>query len=175
MTATSRLFYHQGYNLTGINQIISEAGIAKSTLYGHYKSKTDLLAAYADQQSEIFYHDLEIHLKDITDHREKIFAIFDYHIYFYEQSDFVGCPFLKIKAEIHANEKAAWDKVEDYKNRLKGMFRSYVKELDYKSDFTDEGLTDMLYFMLEGSTVSASISKNKEDITSALDTIKMLI
>ena len=35
----SDLFYRNGYNSTGINQIIAEAGIAKATLYNHFKSE----------------------------------------------------------------------------------------------------------------------------------------
>jgi hypothetical protein len=43
-TAT-RLFYAHGINSVGIDQIIEAAGVAKMTLYGHFKSKDELLAA----------------------------------------------------------------------------------------------------------------------------------
>ena len=42
----SRLFYTQGYNSTGINQVIKEAGVAKASLYQYFPSKEDLLAEY---------------------------------------------------------------------------------------------------------------------------------
>lgn len=38
----SKLFYQQGYQATGIKQIIDEAGIAKGTFYSHFKSKEEL-------------------------------------------------------------------------------------------------------------------------------------
>ena len=41
----SSLFYKNGYNATGINEIISETGIAKATLYNHFKSKEDICLA----------------------------------------------------------------------------------------------------------------------------------
>ena len=44
----SELFYTKGYNLTGINEIIKESGIAKATLYSHFNSKEDLLVAYLE-------------------------------------------------------------------------------------------------------------------------------
>ena len=40
------LFHQQGYNSTGINQIISEAKVAKASFYQHFKSKDDLCAAF---------------------------------------------------------------------------------------------------------------------------------
>ena len=46
LDTASRLFYDQGYQATGINQIIEEASIAKSSLYQHFRTKDDLLVAY---------------------------------------------------------------------------------------------------------------------------------
>mgnify|MGYP003651832477 CR=1 FL=1 len=36
----SELFYNQGYNQTGINQIIDQAGVAKASMYQHFNCKT---------------------------------------------------------------------------------------------------------------------------------------
>ncbi|WP_395765358.1 TetR/AcrR family transcriptional regulator [Elizabethkingia anophelis] len=36
------LFHRQGYNNTGINQIIIKSGVSKATFYDHFKSKDDL-------------------------------------------------------------------------------------------------------------------------------------
>jgi AcrR family transcriptional regulator len=40
------LFYRQGYQATGINQIIKESQVAKQTFYDHFPSKDDLCVAY---------------------------------------------------------------------------------------------------------------------------------
>ncbi|MEJ2109995.1 MAG: TetR/AcrR family transcriptional regulator, partial [Acidobacteriota bacterium] len=42
----SELFYRQGYNATGIQQIINEAAVSKGTFYTHFKTKNDLGLAY---------------------------------------------------------------------------------------------------------------------------------
>lgn len=41
LSTAADLFYKQGYNSTGINQIIDEADIARGSLYNHFKSKND--------------------------------------------------------------------------------------------------------------------------------------
>ena len=40
------LFYTRGVNNVGIDLIILESGVAKATLYKHFKSKDDLILAY---------------------------------------------------------------------------------------------------------------------------------
>ena len=44
----SRLFYKQGYANTGINQIIEESGVVKSSLYTAFRTKEDILMAYLE-------------------------------------------------------------------------------------------------------------------------------
>ena len=40
-----RLFYTGGFTATGIDKILAEAGVAKMTLYKHFRSKDDLILA----------------------------------------------------------------------------------------------------------------------------------
>src|SRR5262245_61425521 len=40
-----RLFSRHGYRATGIDTILAEAGVAKMTLYHHFKSKDELIVA----------------------------------------------------------------------------------------------------------------------------------
>jgi AcrR family transcriptional regulator len=39
------LFLKYGYHATGVDRIISEAGVSKKTLYTHFRSKEELLIA----------------------------------------------------------------------------------------------------------------------------------
>jgi AcrR family transcriptional regulator len=41
ISTTFELFAKQGYNSTGINQIISEANVARASFYQYFKSKED--------------------------------------------------------------------------------------------------------------------------------------
>ena len=52
------LFYKYGIHAVGINRVLEESGIAKKTLYNHFSSKEDLIAAtveYCDQQYYLFH------------------------------------------------------------------------------------------------------------------------
>lgn len=54
---SKRLFLKQGYGETGLNQIVSEAGTVKASLYQHFSSKEELgryiLREYANENLEI--------------------------------------------------------------------------------------------------------------------------
>src|SRR6185437_5228472 len=80
LDTASRLFYDQGYHVTGINQIIEEAGIARASLYNHFPSKTDLLLAYLDRTHAEWFGELERYLAPVPTAREKLLALFDFRI-----------------------------------------------------------------------------------------------
>ena len=46
VTAASRLFYQNGILPTGVDSVISAAGVAKATFYRHFPSKDDLVVAW---------------------------------------------------------------------------------------------------------------------------------
>ncbi len=52
LDVAQRLFHKQGYAQTSIEDILSEIGIARGTLYYHFKSKEEILSAMIDRQIE---------------------------------------------------------------------------------------------------------------------------
>ncbi|WP_394803531.1 TetR/AcrR family transcriptional regulator [Niabella hibiscisoli] len=54
----SILFHQQGYNSTGINQIIQEANVAKASFYQHFKSKDDLCVEFLNRRHVYWFDEL---------------------------------------------------------------------------------------------------------------------
>ena len=48
LDTAKRLFYRDGFRATGIDRIVAESGVAKMSLYRHFPSKDDLIAAFLD-------------------------------------------------------------------------------------------------------------------------------
>ena len=46
LAAADKLFYQHGIRAVGVDAIADEAGVSKRTLYNHYPTKDDLIAAY---------------------------------------------------------------------------------------------------------------------------------
>lgn len=55
LAAAGPLFYEEGFGAIGIDRIIAEAGVAKASLYAHFASKDDLIAAYLDDADQAFW------------------------------------------------------------------------------------------------------------------------
>jgi len=49
MQVADELFYARGLHAVGIDEIIAKSGAAKATLYAHFPTKDDLIAAYLQQ------------------------------------------------------------------------------------------------------------------------------
>lgn len=172
----SNLFYKQGYNSTGINQIIDEAEIARGSLYNHFKSKDDLFYAYLEDTNNRWFAQLFSFIEEIEQPRAKILGLFDFRIERQTKSSFGGCPFIKAGAEVSQNNIKAFKIIENNKMR----FRKYVLELlndvpIKNNSFTTEELADTICMLADGATVIASYQKKKEMIVRAKKIVEKII
>ena len=55
LRAAGELFYEYGFHAVGIDLIIERAGVAKATLYRHFPTKDDLIAAHLDVADARFW------------------------------------------------------------------------------------------------------------------------
>ena len=52
VAAAARLFYGEGIRAASVDAIAEQAGITKKTLYYHFRSKDDLIAAYLESRDQ---------------------------------------------------------------------------------------------------------------------------
>ncbi|WP_420574487.1 TetR/AcrR family transcriptional regulator [Kordia sp.] len=114
----SFLFYKNGYNSTGINEIISEAGIAKATLYNHFKSKEDICLAYLRYKNTTFIQDIKAFTSSKVNGKTQILAIFDFLELFFQDKDFNGCWCIKTVSEIPFDNEKIRSEIQTQKNNF---------------------------------------------------------
>ncbi|MFT4311671.1 MAG: TetR/AcrR family transcriptional regulator [Candidatus Woesearchaeota archaeon] len=66
------LFARQGFEATGVNQIVSKAKVTKGALYHHFSSKDELLLAVIDYIQEAGREQLQFQAKNKTDFKKKL-------------------------------------------------------------------------------------------------------
>ena len=55
LVTASRLFYANGVRAVGVEWIVDESGVAKTSLYRHFHTKDELVAAFLEQEDREFW------------------------------------------------------------------------------------------------------------------------
>ncbi|MFF3559922.1 TetR/AcrR family transcriptional regulator [Streptomyces sp. NPDC002574] len=100
LTTAEELFSAHGLRGVGVDRIIAESGVAKSTLYVHFPSKDELAAAYLRRVDDSWRGRLRAAaLAAGDDPREQLVGLFDAVDASYRRHGFHGCPFINAAAE----------------------------------------------------------------------------
>lgn len=169
MRTAARLFYQNGYSNTGINQIIEEAGIAKSSLYLHFRSKEDLLLAYLEETgAETLSLLLEIS-ENYQTPKDKVLAIFDHLKLLELNDDFNGCHFLNIVYEMPQDAIRIREQVKKQKDGVREIFSEILEPLK------NEQLADEIYTLFEGALIGNKVHADPWPIIAARNIAEKLI
>lgn len=160
------LFHKQGYNTTGINQIIEESKVAKASFYQHFNSKEDLCVAFLKMRHDSWAEELERFVTKKRTTKTKIAAFFDFLIYMNEKENFRGCSFLNTLSEIASDNVKILNEIQSHKNWL----RTYFFEL-----VNDKLLSDHIYLLFESCIIESQLYKSNELIRQAKTITQTLI
>jgi len=163
----SRLFYFKGYNQTGINQIIDEAGVAKASLYQHFRSKEDIAVEYLVRRHSIWMGKLNTYIIDRETPEDKIIGTFDYLLHWLNEVDFRGCGWQNIIVDLPEDHNKIKDQAVYHKNELRNWIHNTLKESIKFSDNQSEELGDEILILIEGAIILSQIQKDEWPIQSA--------
>lgn len=164
----SQLFYKNGYNSTGINEIISEAGIAKATLYNHFKSKDDLCLSYLRHMNVTFLKNIEAYCLAKPKGNSQILAIFDFLHEFFMQKEFNGCWCIKTIAELPKNNKIIRREIQAQKSQFIRVISKLVElNLKTKSKKVFETKARQIYLLYESAVGESHLHQDKWPIVEA--------
>jgi len=99
LDTASELFYRDGYQAVGIDTIIARSGVAKMTLYRHFPSKDDLIAAYLERANDEFWAWLEREFAPVKAPRAKLVAAFEAVAKLASSPRCLGCTFQAAASE----------------------------------------------------------------------------
>lgn len=161
ITSAGNLFYSQGYNSTGINEIISKCDIAKATLYSHFKSKEDICIAYLNQRHKIFMDDLKSYVEERKESRARLLAIFDLLRDMYLEEDFQGCWSIKTLGELSPRQTNILGVIQKHKKELLLFLGEVVgNNISNLSKAETEKISSGLYLLYESAVTESHLFKN---------------
>lgn len=172
----SSLFYKNGYNSTGINEIISKAEIAKATLYSHFKSKEDICLAYLRFKDVTFIEDIEAFTIAKPKGKKQILAIFDFLELFFQTKDFNGCWCIKTVSEIPLDNENIRNEIQKQKNGfiqfISNLIRSNLKNF---KETEINSLSRKIYLLYESAVGESHLHQAEWPIKEAKNLCKAII
>lgn len=154
LQAASELFYRNGITATGIDTIIERAGVAKMTLYNHFSSKNELVAAYLRERDEQWWRRLARVLAQADDPQERLLSPFAAYRACTLDEDFRGCAFVNGAAEVPVVDHPAAEVIRAHKLALRDRLRQLAAEAEAAAPAQ---LAEQLFLLLEGAMVTAGI------------------
>ncbi|NAS11314.1 TetR/AcrR family transcriptional regulator [Poritiphilus flavus] len=161
----SRLFYLNGYNQTGINQIIDEAGVAKASMYQHFRSKEEIAVSYLERRHRLWTDSLMKRISAVDAPQDKIMATFDYLEQWLKEVDYRGCGWQNIITDLPVDQTRIREQAVFHKNEVKEVIIDILQQA-----YTTEKATVLgkqLMVLMEGAIILSQIQKNPWPIQSA--------
>lgn len=175
LEAASELFYERGIWATGVDAIVEHSGVTKMTLYKHFGSKDELVAAYLRRRDELWRGWLTEAVRERAETpKEELLAVFDALGSWLEGEveGFRGCAFVNAASEIAEPDHPARTVALEEKRWM----REYLEELSADAGAKDpEALSEQLMLLFEGATVSTTLKSTRAPALGARNAAEKLI
>jgi len=155
-----KLFYAGGFNATGIDKILAESGVAKMTLYKHFRSKDELILAVLHRRDEQFRNWLMGEMeKAAPDPRGRLLAMFDaLGVWFngraFKGMGFYGCAFINAAGEFGDHSHPAHRAAAEHKHSIVTYLERLCSELGAPEP---RHLAEQLALLKEGAIATAQV------------------
>lgn len=167
------LFNRLGFHAAGVDQVIAEAGIAKTTLYRHFPSKDDLIVAVLKREDERFREDMRHAVeRSAGTPVDKLLATFDFLEGWFKGQSFHGCPFVSAASEHSERGNPIFREAAMHKRLLIAYFEELARGagLDRPRELAEE-----INLLQEGAIAVAHVTGDWKAARKAKDVAVRLI
>lgn len=158
-TATT-LFYDRGITATGVDTIVAASGVSKPTLYAHFRTKEQLVAAvlagrHARRRAELpAWVDAHAHTP-----RARVLAVFDWLDEFYADGGARGCAFVNAAVETPDRDSPARQAAREQKAWLRDYLESLARAARLRRP---HALAVQLQLLIEGVHARVAVDGDPE-------------
>lgn len=148
------LFSRQGTRAVGVDAVIERSGVAKMTLYRHYRSKQDLVLAFLERREQLWTTDwLARQVRSrATDPRERLLAVFDAFHDWFQSPEFEGCPFINVLLE-YGNDS----KMHTAAAHHLAQIRAILRELAVEAGIAEpDSFVAVWHMLMKGAIIAAA-------------------
>lgn len=155
LDAAYTLFCTHGIRAVGIDRIIERSGVAKMTMYRHFRSKDDLVLEVMQRRELLWTEEWLMNevLARADSPAQRLLAIFDVFDEWFRKRSFEGCLFVNVLLEIDDRHNAIHRASRQHLANIRGFIQSLA---------IDAGIVDLdpfsrqWHILMKGSIVSAA-------------------
>ena len=154
LDAAYELFSKRGIRAVGTEEVLAQAGVAKSTLYRHFPSKDELVLAFLQLREQRWtreYVEAEARRRGSTP-REQMLAIFDVFDEWFHRDDFEGCSFINVLLEVGDRNSPLGKASAAHLEYIRSVVRTLAEETGVQDS---ESFAHSWHILMKGSIVAA--------------------
>jgi AcrR family transcriptional regulator len=152
VVAAVELFYRQGFQGTGIDQVIEKAGVTKTTFYKHFEGKDDLMVAAVlrrdEWESAAWARAVQKKVGD--DPVAQLLGVFDVMDIWFNDPDFRGCLFINTAVEFPNPHDPVHEAAAAHKRKARDMWRDQARAAGFAEA---ERFADEYTLLFEGALI----------------------
>lgn len=167
-----RLFYAHGPRGVGVDTVIAESGVAKATLYKHFRRKDDLVLAYLDKVDQAWFGQLRAAARAAgEDPRAQLVGMFDAIGTACRRDGYHGCAFINAAAESEPGGDVHARTVEH-----KNVVRAWVTDLALRAGAADPALLGrQLTLLIDGGLAAGVLDADPQTPAAAKAAAEVLV
>ena len=149
------LFYREGVRAVGVDLVVERTGVAKTSLYRHFPSKDDLVAAVLERDDENYWAYWERIAKTHADNPiAELAAHMQWIAEYIGRPEFRGCAFLNMATEFPSPDHPARRIALRHKSELRRRLGVLTQRLGARHP---EELADQLVLLVDGAYVNGQL------------------
>ncbi len=154
------MFYQSGFHSVGLDRLLSEVGVTKTTFYNHFESKEDLILAVLQQHDQWWRKTFMKQLEEKAgpDPAAQLRAIFDVVDDLLKDETFKGCIFVNVSVEFPIPHEPAHKLAAEHKAQLEAQIRDLALRARAKDPVA---LAEQITLLMEGAYVTTQVSGNR--------------
>jgi len=168
-----KAFYAGGFHAIGMDRLAKDAGVSKTAIYKHFRTKEELILATLRLRDEQFRNWLIRRVEALADKpRDQLLAIFDALEEWFLEDGFKGCMFIKASSEYLDRDDPIHATSADHKRLLRAYFQSIAQKAGARDP---AALARQILVIKEGAIVLAHLLDPKDVATDARETARIVI
>lgn len=172
LDAAADLFYANGLRGFGIDRVIEVSGVAKSTLYAHFRTKDELVAAYLRRTDDSWMSQLQSAAEQAGDDpREQLVGLFDALEGAFDRHGFFGCPFVSAAVEAEPDSEARAITLEHTRRREVWL----TKLSEQAGAEAPESLARHIGLLIDGALASGRLLQDRTVVDEAKAAARRLV